>query len=390
MSDLKLALHGALPGDGVVARSDAEAIVLRVRGPVSLGEALARTPVTLIGLVLLRDALPSLARGDGAAIVPVSFGAMALAYGYRAWALWSGASEVELRGSRLTARSRGLPWLRPRVRVDASRVVQIGVVEYEDVWRRKNSPHVTRFALVARLDDGARRVLARGCVSRDPLVEAERLMEARLGIVDAPIHERPRDALPVRTESLESGLGRTTTEHLLRPRCFVTVEAPAPQSPSYRTASGRASPTLTVATPRWLRARALAPFAAVALAIVLVAAGGLVALARGSTSHVGLLAAFAPLLAVALALIARGRLFRLLRAPMLSIQQGVLMFGALRIERDAVRAVRVAGERGRWSIAASTARGEVTLVDGLSDEVEARWLAERVGEALGGERVERS
>lgn len=390
MSESRLELHGALPGHGVVARSDDERVVLRVRGPVAFGEALSRTPLLVIGLVFLRDGLRSAFASPSSWLVSVILGAVAFTHSYRAWALWSGATEVELAGRVLTVRSLGLPWLRPRARIEADRIAQIGVVEYEDLWRRKNSPHATRFALVARLTDGTRRVLARGCLTSGPLLEAERLMEARLAIVDAPIHERRRDALPARTESLEAGLARASTEHLLQPRWYVTVEAPHASASSYRTAGERALPALTVAAPRWLRARALAPFASVAGALVALAMAGLVALGRRSTNDIGLLLGLAPLVAVTLALLARRPLMRMLRTPTLRIEQGVLRLGALSISGEALGAVRLEGERGRWSLSAMSERGAIELAHSLVDEQEARWLAARLEESLGHERADRS
>lgn len=367
---VKAALHGVLPGQGAVLQDDEERVRLRVRGPDSFGDALAIVLLSIAGSVVLAlDGRWAPVRW----LAPVVGGWLA----YRALARWSGATQVDLEGDELRISRLGAPWPGTSARIPADEVAQLGVVEL--VEQRSRNVRLRRYALVARLRDGGKRVLATGCHTREPLEEAERAFERRLGIVDVPLHELP--SLPERVGSSDDLARPHVDVHTLQPGLVLELGVPR-RAGGYRSAVGAERPWLRLSATRALARRDLwlllvAPLFA---APVVLAVENSSKMGTGMWIVAGLFMTVIALVGYAItSSVVRG-ILSLLR---LEIRDGLVRVPDVEREASTIERVELGGELGSWKVRASGEGFELDLVRDLPDEREARWLVERVREALG-------
>lgn len=358
-----------LPGQGALVQDDEERVRLRVRGPDSLGDALAIGLLSIAGgVVLALDARWAAVRW----LAPL----VAAFFAYRALARWSGATQVDLEGDELRITRLGAPWPGSNARIPASEIVQLGVVELVEF--RSRNLRLRRYALVARLRDGSKRVLVTGCHAREPLEEAERAFERRLGIVDVPLHELP--ALPLRVESGDELALPGVDVHAIEPGLVVAIGLPARHG-GYREAAVEQSPWLRVHQTRASALRDLwllliAPLFALPVALLVYNAPKL------STGMWVVSILFLTVIGLTGYAVTKGVILGILRLLRLEIRDGVVR--TVHLERDAtlVESVELSGEPGTYSIDAYTDGLAWQLLGSLPSEAEARWLAARIREVL--------
>jgi hypothetical protein len=308
---------------------------------------------------------------------------LCLLVAYRAIARWANATEVDLEGGVLRVRQLGVPWFGPRHVIPASSIAQLGVVEVLEVSDKKAVGSVrrkyVRFALVARLSDGTKRVLVALCHAREPLEEAERAIERRLGIVDVPLHELP--ALPLRVQAGDELALPGADVHALEPGLVVEIGLPVRHG-GYREAAVKPSPWLRVSETRASALRDL-PLLLVAPLFALPAVVLFYNAPKLPTAIWIVATVFFSVLALAGYAVASGVIRSIFRLMRLEIRDGVVR--TAHSERDAslIESVELGGEPGAHSVEAYTDGLAWQLLGALPSEAEARWLAARIREVLG-------